>query len=274
MPEILTHAHSSVELVIFGIVKLGATLFSLAAGGVSAMFVPLFLTGGGFGVAFAQSIVHSSSTDLYAAVGMAAFIAGCYKTPLTAVVFVAEATGGHAYIVPTLIGAAVAYAVSGEASVSGDQRLHEAVKVADLWRVRVSDAMQAEIISVNAATTLNEFVRQANAHPLHASYPVYEDDRLAGVMLMRYLSRTPAEQWETTTVGAMMARDVTRVAPDCDLMEAARLLNAQREQNLLLVVSNAGKLEGILTQSDLLAALNVEGNDGSRLKQHAAVSSR
>src|ERR1700722_19825264 len=103
VPEILTHTHSSLELVVFGIVKLAATLFSLAAGGVSAMFVPLFLTGGGFGVAFAQSIVHSSSTDLYAAVGMAAFIAGCYKTPLTAVVFVAEATGGHAYIVPTLI---------------------------------------------------------------------------------------------------------------------------------------------------------------------------
>ena len=96
VPEILTHPHSSLELVVFGIVKLAATLFSLAAGGVSAMFVPLFLTGGGFGVAFAQSIVRRPATDLYAAVGMAAFIAGCYKTPLTAVVFVAEATGGHA----------------------------------------------------------------------------------------------------------------------------------------------------------------------------------
>ncbi|HZC44736.1 MAG TPA: hypothetical protein VE195_11205, partial [Acidobacteriaceae bacterium] len=47
------------------------------------------------------------------------------KTPLAAVVFVAEATGGHAFIVPALIGAAVAYAISGEASASGDQRLHE-----------------------------------------------------------------------------------------------------------------------------------------------------
>ncbi|MGH7689421.1 MAG: chloride channel protein, partial [Gemmatimonadaceae bacterium] len=63
--------------------------------------------------------------ELYAAVGMAAFIAAGYKTPLTAVVFVAEATGGHAFIIPALIGAAVAYAVSGGASVSGEQRLHE-----------------------------------------------------------------------------------------------------------------------------------------------------
>ncbi|MHB1838332.1 MAG: chloride channel protein [Acidobacteriaceae bacterium] len=126
--EILGHHHSSLELVVFGVLKLAATLFTLASGGVSAMFVPLFLTGGSFGTAFAQSIVHSSSVELYAAVGMAAFIAAGYKTPLAAVVFVAEATGGHAFIVPALIGAAVAYAVSGEASASGDQRLHEGVR--------------------------------------------------------------------------------------------------------------------------------------------------
>ena len=122
---VLSGNHPTHELLAFGVIKLAATIFSLGSGGVSAMFVPLFLTGGTFGVAFAQSIAHSPSLELYAAVGMAAFIAGGYKTPLTAVVFVAEATGGHSFIIPTLIGAAVAYAISGEASVSGDQRLHE-----------------------------------------------------------------------------------------------------------------------------------------------------
>jgi chloride channel protein, CIC family len=92
---------------------------------VSAMFVPLFLTGGTVGIIFSQSIVHSSLIALYAAVGMASFIAAAYKTPLAAVVFVAEATGGHAFIIPALIGSAVSYAISGDASVSGDQRVHE-----------------------------------------------------------------------------------------------------------------------------------------------------
>jgi CIC family chloride channel protein len=125
---ILQNSHHSVELMAFGSLKLLATLCSLGVGGVSAMFVPLFLTGGAFGTAFAQSVVHTHSLGLYAAVGMAAFIAAGYKTPLAAVAFVAEATGGHPFIVPALIGAAVAYAVSGEASVSGDQHLHEGVK--------------------------------------------------------------------------------------------------------------------------------------------------
>jgi len=126
--EILGQHHSTLELLIFSVLKLGATLFTLAAGGVSAMFVPLFLTGGSIGTAFAQTI-HSPDLGLFAAVGMASFISAGYKTPLAAVVFVAEATGGHAFIVPALIGAAVAYAASGDASASGDQRLHEGAKV-------------------------------------------------------------------------------------------------------------------------------------------------
>lgn len=132
--EILSQQHTTSQLIVFSVLKLGATLFTLSAGGVSAMFVPLFLTGGSIGTAFAQSVVHSATPDLYAAVGMASFISAGYKTPLAAVVFVAEATGGHAFIIPALIGAAVAYAASGDASASGDQRLHEGIKVREVIR--------------------------------------------------------------------------------------------------------------------------------------------
>lgn len=126
---ILGQTHSTQHLVTFSVLKLGATLFTLASGGVSAMFVPLFLTGGSLGTAFGQSVAHSGCLNLYAAVGMASFLSAGYKCPLAAVVFVAEATGGHGFIIPALIGAAVAYAVSGDASASGDQRLHEGAKV-------------------------------------------------------------------------------------------------------------------------------------------------
>jgi CIC family chloride channel protein len=126
--QVLTQHHSSAQLILFGLFKLAATAFTLGAGGVSAMFVPLFLTGGCIGTAFAQSVVHTPAIGLYAAVGMASFISAAYKTPLAAVVFVAEATGGHAFIIPALVGAAVAYAISGDSSISADQRLHEALK--------------------------------------------------------------------------------------------------------------------------------------------------
>jgi len=262
VPEILLHPHGSIELVAFGFFKLLATLFSLGAGGVSAMFVPLFLTGGSFGAAFAQSIVHTRAIDLYAAVGMAAFIAGGYKAPLTAVMFVAEATGGHSYIVPALIGAAVAYAVSGEASVSGDQRLHEALKVADLWNVPVREVMQTHVISAKSSASLREFADTVQAQHLHAAYPVYEDGHLIGVIAMRALSKVPAEQWEQVTVGELADREVSRVLPDSGVTEALRLLTAKQGQHMLLVTSSAsadGELQGILTQADILGALKVPG---------------
>lgn len=264
VPDILQVSHSSIELVVFGVLKLAATLFSLAVGGVSAMFVPLFLTGGSFGVAFARSIAHSPSLDLYAAVGMAAFIAGGYKTPLTAVVFVAEATGGHAYIVPTLIGAAVAYAISGEASVSGDQRLHESVKIEELQKIAVRDVMQKQVFFAEAASTLRAFADSVHAHDLHTAYPVKEGEQVTGVIAMRSLGTVPVEKWDKVTVGEIADRRVTRVREDCDLMEALRLLMAQGGQHMVLVNSAAGQLEGVLTKSDVLSALSSRATTDAR----------
>src|SRR6185437_2163940 len=62
--SVLTTPHPPHELAVFALLKLAATLFSLGTGGVSAMFVPLFLTGGALGSAFGQAIVRTSSFDL------------------------------------------------------------------------------------------------------------------------------------------------------------------------------------------------------------------
>lgn len=260
---VLLKAHGSFELAVFGLLKLAATVFSLGVGGVSAMFVPLFLSGGAFGVAFAQSIAHSPALDLYAAVGMAAFLASGYKTPLTAVIFVAEATGGHSYIIPTLIGAAVAYAVSGEASVSGDQRLHEGVRIAELWRMPVSEVMQRQVVSIPASLTLREFVNTVTAHGRHGAFPVFEGHEPVGVISLWSLSNLPAAKWDGTLVGDVADRKPVTVPADCDLEEALRLLMEQNGHSMLLVASQEGKLEGIVTKTDILSALNTHGSSGA-----------
>ena len=54
-----------------------------------------------------------------------AILFGCASDPGAGSGNSVSATGGHAFIVPALIGAAVAYAVSGDASTSADQRVHE-----------------------------------------------------------------------------------------------------------------------------------------------------
>ncbi|HXH48987.1 MAG TPA: chloride channel protein [Terriglobia bacterium] len=253
--KILMGRHTAIELALFGVFKLAATLFSLGSGGVSAMFVPLFLTGASFGTAFNQAVVHSPSVDLYAAVGMAAFIAGGYKTPLAAVVFVAEATGGHVFIIPALVGSAVAYAVSGEASVSADQRLHEGVRMHELGYVPVRKVMQEKVVSLDATSTLQALAEAAQNHAHHTVFPVYEGSCLLGTAALWSLWKIEPRTWPHTTVRAITDKHPLRIPGECDVMEALRLLKKQAGQHILLVTSNDGELEGVVTRTDILGAL-------------------
>ena len=252
---ILNSSHSTAQLLTFSGFKLAATIFTLGAGGVSAMFVPLFLTGGALGTAFAQSLVHSPNLGLYAAVGMASFIAAGYKTPLAAAVFVAEATGAHAFIIPALIGSAVAYAISGDASASGDQRLHEGVKLQELTETPVREVMQQRLVTAGAAMTVQEFVATLTPHAHHEAFPVFDGDTLLGAVTLWSLVHAPPEKWRSTRIGELIDAGIGTVSPESDVSEALRLLLGEHRQPLLLVVSADGKMQGIVTKTDILHAL-------------------
>ncbi len=252
---ILSGHHGTPELLAFSGLKLSATVFTLGAGGVSAMFVPLFLTGGALGTAFAQSIVHSPNLGLYAAVGMASFISAGYKTPLAAAVFVAEATGAHAFIIPALIGAAVAYAISGDASASADQRLHEGVKLQELTEVPVSEVMQQHLISAQASLTVHEFVGTLSPHSHHEGFPVFDGNDLLGAVTLWAVVHTAPERWKTTRLHSLIDARIGRISPDADVTEALRLLLGEHKQPMLLVVSEQGSIQGVVTKTDILNAL-------------------
>ena len=269
--RVLGAGYPAGELVMFGLLKLLATLFSLGTGGVSAMFVPLFLSGGAFGTAFGHVVAGTASAEVFAAVGMAAFIAAGYKTPLAAVVFVAEATGGHALIVPALIGAAVAYLASGDASVSGDQRVHETTRVAELAGLTVADVMRRDVVQVDPHASLEECARALGASPPHAAYPVCEAGRVVGLLPMTAVSAVPPAEWKHRRVRDVMVRNPGQVPADCDLQEALRTLMASRAHPLLLVTAAAGGLEGVLTATDILVTLGSLGaGRGSAGAQPAA----
>ncbi len=270
---ILQCPHSSAELAQFGLLKMAATIFTLGAGGVSAMFVPLFLTGGSLGVAFAQSVAHSPAIALYAAVGMASFIAAGYKTPLAAVVFVAEATGGHAFIIPSLIGAAVAYAVSGDASASGDQRLHEAVKIHALRGLTVGEVMRTDVIAAPAMLSLREFSATLSPHSRHEVFPVFDEGRLIGTCSMWSLSHTAPEEWDRKRVRDITRPLAARVSRQTCLPEALRLILRDDSEPSLLVVGEDRELVGILSPSDILRTLFHPQVDNS-LPTEKAVPSR
>jgi chloride channel protein, CIC family len=253
--DILSQSHPSHCLLVFGILKAAATLFTIGVGGVSAMFVPLLLMGGSIGKIFGQSIVHVSGIDLYAAVGMASFIAAAYKTPLAAVIFVAETTGGLSLLIPTLIGSAVAYAVSGEASVSADQRLHEVAKLSGPTGIKVRQIMQTQIVGVQGDATVRDFFDNVANTYRHQVYPVFKDKEPIGLLSLWEISQVPADRWAHTRVEEIARKEMTQIGADADLGEAVRLLMRTQRDRLLLVIGNDHAPVGIITDSDVLQAL-------------------
>jgi chloride channel protein, CIC family len=251
---VLSAPYPPAMLVSFAGLKMAATIFSLGAGGVSAMFVPLLLTGGSLGSAFAQYVVHARTVDLFVAVGMAAFIAAGYKTTLTAVVFVAETTGGYSFIIPSLIGAAIAYAVSGATSVSKEQHVHEAARIAGLADIKVREVMHREVITAPADMTLARFMSEIAARCGHTNFPVCAGRRPVGIVSINKLSAVAPETWQTTTVGEFAEANPACVEADCDLMEALRMLTGQHVHQMLMVTSREGALEGVVTKTDILRA--------------------
>ena len=88
-------------------------------GGAGGLFIPLVTLGWLLG-RVVEGIV-GTGTSLFAVVGAAAFLGAGYRTPIAAVVFVAEASRGPGFIVPALIATAVSQLLMGAQSVSSAQ---------------------------------------------------------------------------------------------------------------------------------------------------------
>jgi chloride channel protein, CIC family len=251
------HYPSSIVLFFFA-TKAVTALLTLGCGGVGAMFVPLLVLGEALGRVFGQSVVNAQAVDLYCAIGIASFIAAGYKTPLAAVAFVAETTGTPAYLIPTLIGAAVAYATSGETSVLFSQRLRQMPKLSQPVGLKACEIMCTQILAAQADATLQEFFANVAANNRHLAYPVFKDKNAIGSISLWELAQVPRSRWNSIKIGEVARGNLAQVTLETDLREVVRLMNQQQRHRLVLVVDSHGTPAGLITSSDILSALSVE----------------
>jgi len=128
-------------VVLLLVVRAVATTLTLAGGGVGGFFIPLFVEGWLLGTAV--EVVVGGDTLLFPVIGAAAFLGAGYRTPIAAVVFVAEATGRPGFVVPALVATAVAQFVMGDVSVSTYQLTRRVDLVTRRDRRPVVDACTA-----------------------------------------------------------------------------------------------------------------------------------
>jgi chloride channel protein, CIC family len=98
-----------------------ATLLTVEGGGAGGLFIPLFVQGWLLG-RLVQGVTRTH-TSLFPVVGAAAFLGAGYRTPIAAIVFVAEATGRPGFVVPALLATAIAQVLMGTSSVTTYQHV-------------------------------------------------------------------------------------------------------------------------------------------------------
>lgn len=97
-----------------------ATSAALGAGGVGGVFIPLVVQGLFLG-RLAEFVFDAPTPGLLPIVGLAAMLGAGYRTPLAAVMFVAETTGRAEFVIPALLATAISQSLMGDASVSSGQ---------------------------------------------------------------------------------------------------------------------------------------------------------
>ena len=94
--------------LLFFPLKCVATALTVGSGGSGGVFAPALACGGALGAAtglFCKQVLPASvgiHPASFALVGMAAFMASAIRVPLTSVVMVAEISGNHQLLVPTM----------------------------------------------------------------------------------------------------------------------------------------------------------------------------
>jgi H+/Cl- antiporter ClcA len=102
----------------FGIVKIAATLLSAICGIPGGIFSPSLAIGAGLGSNLGFLFPHADPGALFL-LGMVAYLTGVVQAPITAFVIVTEMADAHGLIMPLMVTAAIAHAVSRLISAKG-----------------------------------------------------------------------------------------------------------------------------------------------------------
>ncbi len=254
-------------LLLLTFMKIFATTLTVGSGGSGGLFAPSLVIGsflgGAVGLLF-HYLLPNIDPKAYALVGMAAFLAGVTKTPLTAIILVPEITGSYALLPATMIASVIAYMVTGEYTLYTKQvptriesPAHRSEMLIDLLEeIAVEDAMvpAEKIVTVSPENTASDVLRLIEKKG-YIGYPVVEDGKLIGVVTFEDVEKVPVEKRGETKVRDIMTKEIVVAHPDEDLRSAlARMVLNNVGRLLVVSKDDPTKLLGLVTKGDIMRA--------------------
>jgi chloride channel protein, CIC family len=263
-------------LIVLGVLKAGATLFSYASGGAGGLFAPvLFLgamLGGSVGWLEHQWLGHSEM-GAFALVGMGALFAGVIRAPITSVLIIFEMTGGYGLVLPLMIANMTSYVIARRFDA---RNLYDALLEQDgihlpgaqggpgqLEHMKVEQAMSSQVISLPAELTPAEALAHIQGRS-YSQFPVVDaEGRCLGLINDARLRRVIAENGRGYTL-AELVRLKEYLYPDDPLIRAVVRMNAVGSRQLPVVSRSGQRLLGILAMADIFR-IQAQAADGSEL---------
>lgn len=293
IPQVLGGGYVSIQEAINGqlglkimgslvLAKIIATSFTISSGGSGGVFAPSLFIGSMLGGFYGDICASSFPTIVtepaaFILVGMGGFFAGVAKTPIAALIMVAEMTGGYSLIVPMMIVSSLAYLILGNVSLYEKQvatRVDSPAHTGDyaidiMEHLRVADALtnDRQVETIPETMRFEEimgFLMASNQQ----DFPVVDSEgNLTGIISITDLRRAMAD---SNLHGLLIAKDiavegVATVTADDSLNTALRLM-ADLDVRELPVVNRANRRQvvSVISRKDITRSYHEEIE---RLKQ-------
>ncbi|MEM7271631.1 MAG: chloride channel protein [Actinomycetota bacterium] len=249
----LEEDHALWLIVLLFFFRAVATLATVGAGGVGGLFIPLAVQGvllGSIVGDVLRILGWGSDGAVWPILGLAAFLAAGYRTPISSVMFVAESSGGTV-VVPALVAAAMSQLVAGTSSVSAAQRVERLGHLEGRLALPLVSALTTDVLTVPSDASVSEFVWGHALGRRQPVVPVVDGATYLGLCSVDDVSAIDRDDWESHPVSEILITDVPVARPSWSLRDAVAAMEAS-DTEMLAVADEAGNFVGVVYESEIV----------------------
>lgn len=121
-----------------------------------------------------------------------------------------------------------------------------------LAEVPLSRIMSAPAVLAPSDISLEEIAHSYFLGGRHTRYPVVEDGRVVGLIDLSRINEVPREQWATTKVGEVAAKDIATIVATPETSVDTVLSRFEPDAPGAILVVEGKRLAGIVTRADVI----------------------
>ncbi|HZY75288.1 MAG TPA: chloride channel protein [Jatrophihabitantaceae bacterium] len=252
------------------IVKTAIWSLSLGSGTSGGVLAPMFMIGGALG-ALAEHVFPHVGPGFWALVALAGVLGGVMRSPFTGVIFALELTHRFDALLPLIIGASTAFAISvlvlkrsvlTEKIARRGYHLSREYDVDPLEILFVGEVMESNVLTFESDLPADDALRSiSDTDPANVAlrrqmlYPIVgEADRLVGVVTRTQLETAAHTGCGRTQVGELGIRTPIVTHADETLRVVANRMAAHEVDRMPVVARDgSGRIVGMISLTMLLA---------------------